>query len=398
MAPVPSCRLHLDGLAPPRASTAASPCCGSPPHPALIARFGDASLFREPAPALAGLACLEAASPLAGLAAPWAGSACSPRVGPSRPPPPPRAAAPAPGRCSAPCRLQLPRPASSARRDAATRRLLRLSPRPRRFQTLAGDKKYTTRPCVRALPPEPRSAPCLCSPRVPPRPRRLPLRWPASAPAAAASRSSGSPPPPGPHPQLPRRLVGWPAPAACRPGRLYRAPRASASGQALLGVGSRSARLAPHLSARVRRLCTAPATSPPTHHGAGPVALRLLCPGAAHPAASLLDGSDELAGFAELAPSSPLRAPAPLRRCAAPPSGRPARVHDPDRARGRLPARAGCWLRPVAYRPRRLRLRPGRLPSTATPVLATAPPLPGRLARPPAPAGRLRLATAALPR
>nr|XP_020170981.1 translation initiation factor IF-2-like [Aegilops tauschii subsp. strangulata] len=39
-----------------------------------------------------------------------------------------------------------------------------------------------------------------------------------------------------------------------------------------------------------------------------------------------------------------------------------------------------------------------RLPSTATPAPATAPPLPGRLARPPAPAGRLRLASAALPR
>nr|XP_020150798.1 translation initiation factor IF-2-like [Aegilops tauschii subsp. strangulata] len=68
MAPVPSCRLQLDGPAPTRASAAAS--CGSPPQPAVTAHFGDASLFRGPAPALAGLAYLEAASPLAGLAPP----------------------------------------------------------------------------------------------------------------------------------------------------------------------------------------------------------------------------------------------------------------------------------------------------------------------------------------
>nr|XP_040244005.1 nuclear envelope pore membrane protein POM 121-like [Aegilops tauschii subsp. strangulata] len=136
------------------------------------------------------------------------------------------------------------------------------------------------------------------------------------------------------------------------------------------------------------------------HHGTGPVALRLLCPAAAHPAASLLHSSDELAGFAELTPSSPLRAPAPLRRCAASLSGRPARVHDPDRARGRLPARAGCWLRPVASRPRPgSGSDPAGSRSSASSTASDPPPpparAPGRLAGPASSAtGLLRSAPA----
>nr|XP_040245593.1 translation initiation factor IF-2-like [Aegilops tauschii subsp. strangulata] len=247
---------------------------------------------------------------------------------------------------------------------------------------------------------------------MPPHPRRLPLRWPASAPAAAASRSSGSPPPPGPHPQLPRRLVGWPAPAACRPGRLYRAPRASASGQAPLGVGSRSARLAPHLSARVRRLRLARPPAP-----AGRLRLPTPRPG--------------ISAFARAwpPPAAPagLRSARPRLRAGLLPSGGrlpvPRRSGRVLRARSRLrlarpPAPAGrlrlptprpgisafarAWPPPAApagLRSARPRLRAGLLPSggrlpvprRSGRVLRARSRL--RLARPPAPAGRLRLPT-----